>query len=56
MAHRTLRGDAPLRRLAITLVVLVGFVSLVGALNWRRGAFESGLGSYDDEPSHAVTG
>ena len=29
---------------------------LVAAGNWLRGAHESGLGSFDDEPSHVVTG
>ena len=29
---------------------------LVAAGNWLRGAHESGLGPFDDEPSHVVTG
>lgn len=43
------------RRRLMAGLVLCALTLVVAALNFGRGAFDSGLGSYDDEPSHVVT-
>ena len=44
------------RRLLATLLVVAAYTLLAFGLNEARGATASGFGSFDDEPSHVVTG